>query len=144
MNITLYANKSAPNVISKSIGAIETVSGHLNEACSVTSPSITLAYSSNALSANYLYIPAFSRYYYINDKVIDGDTITITAEVDPLMSFQSGVLNSQVIAERSSSNYDGYLNDPYVIGEVGYNYHTMAFPYTFANTGTYVVMTTGS
>lgn len=144
MNITLYSNRSAPEVMSKNISAIETVSGHLNEACSVETPEVTLIYSSNALSANYLYIPAFSRYYYIRDKIIDGDTIRLVTEVDPLMSFQSGILNSEVIAERSSSTYDAYLNDPFVIGEVGYNYHTTAFPYTFANTGTYVVMTTGS
>lgn len=144
MQIVLYRNNDQHNVLSKSLTSIDTVTGHLNAPCSVENPTITFSYDVNLINANYAYIAAFDRYYYITGRVVDGDTIRVSMQVDPLMSFQSAILASDVIAERSSSTYDEYLSDPYVIGEVGYNYHTMAFPYTFNSGGTYVIITTGS
>lgn len=62
--------------------------------------------------ANYVYIPEFKRYYYINDIiVVTNALIQINTDVDVLMSFKDDILNLDAFIGRNEYNYDDTLVD---------------------------------
>lgn len=63
---------------------------------------------------NYVYIPAFGRFYYINKMIArERNMIEIYMQVDVLQSWKTGILNNEAILERSEqkSNVNAYFND---------------------------------
>lgn len=91
----------------------------LKETCGMLTPIIIM--STNVIDKNYVYIPLFSRYYFItNIKRIDNDRIEISCKVDVLMSFKEDILKLKVIATRSSNNYNQYLLDKAIAVENDY------------------------
>lgn len=116
MNITLYNNASSNNTVHKSITAIgNTLTCNTNEPMDVMNPRISVNYNAAYLAANYMYIPEFGRYYYIeNIEIQNGNILYISGHVDVLMSFWNSFKNSPCIANRSSSNYDEYIEDSMV------------------------------
>lgn len=65
------------------------------------------------LNCNYCQIPLFNRFYFLKYQ-IEGNLVRCALTSDPIVSFKSDVLNADVIAERSSSNFEKYLADGYV------------------------------
>lgn len=62
--------------------------------------------------ANYVYIPEFKRYYYINDIiVVTNALIQINTDVDVLMSFKDDILTLDAFIGRNEYNYDDTLVD---------------------------------
>ena len=102
MEIVLYQNVSEPNVVTKFIAEVTTLTGSLREASSVTNPVIRVEMS-NPVTANYAYISEFSRYYYINDIVcLRTNLWELHLRVDVLMSFASGIKASMAIVEETT------------------------------------------
>ena len=111
MDLVLYKNLSDLNHISKNITALATVSALLKNETEITTPVVRLK-SAMPPGANYCYIPAFERYYYINKQnIIPGGINELTLQCDVLMSFKSTILNSTVIAERSTNHCNKSLPD---------------------------------
>lgn len=107
MTIEFYKNSSPINYVNKSITLTDNLNCELKENCSVIEPIIEV-YDSNALNANYMYIPLFSRYYFITDiTTTQYNTIIVTGHVDVLMSFKNAILNAQGVIARNQ-----YLNTP--------------------------------
>lgn len=116
IEITLYNNSSDNDEVHKRITSLTTRHCDIFEDCSIQRPRLKVAMGDNIINANYLYIPKFSRYYYIENMTIyDGAYVVIDARVDVLMSFWNSFKNSQCIATRSSSNYDNYIEDPEIL-----------------------------
>ena len=98
------------NVIGKSWTNETKVEGKLIYDNSVSEPVILL--EGNYLSYNYCYVPFFNRFYYIGDYVVTRQTmVEIHLKVDPLQSFKTEILNSNVMVSRSQKNPNFYLND---------------------------------
>lgn len=111
MEIVLYENLSDLNHISKNIIALATVSALLKNETEITAPVVRLK-SAMPPAANYCYIPAFERYYYINKQnIIPGGINELSLQCDVLMSFKSTILVSTVIAERSTNHCNKSLPD---------------------------------
>lgn len=111
MDIVLYKNLSDLNHISKNIISLATVSAVLKNETEITSPVIRLK-TAMPPGANYCYIPAFERYYYINKQnIIPGGINELSLQCDVLMSFKSIILDSTVIAERSTNHCNKSLPD---------------------------------
>ena len=111
MDIVLYKNLSDLNYISKNIIALATVSALLKNETEITSPVVRLN-SAMPPAANYCYIPAFERYYYINKQnIIPGGINELSLQCDVLMSFKATILDSTVIAERSTNHCNKSLPD---------------------------------
>lgn len=127
MNVTFYNNQSDNNVIDKSLSGIKSVGIVGFEESSVMTPSVLVRYDSSLFNANYFYIDAYSRYYYITDiEIIDGKRIRIKGRVDVLMSFD--VKSIECIAARQSGAYNLYIPDNEVT-RVAYNrIQTKEFP----------------
>lgn len=114
--VRLYNNASDNRVVHKAITKIGTDrTCQITENCDVTNPRIILNMNAGDISANYMYIPNFNRYYYITGiTILNGNQTEITGHCDVLMSFWNSFKNSQCTAGRSSSNYDEYIDDPMV------------------------------
>lgn len=111
--IVLYVNKSENNKLDKSISRLTSYMGTLRDECSIIDPVITFQASlSTFAGANYLYIGAFKRYYFIRDIVsISNGLVEVTAHVDVLMSFADGIRSNTAIIRKNANTYNLYLND---------------------------------
>ena len=65
---TLYKNSAEMHRVDKSayLELVGTVSGVFRDETSITNISITIQYDT-VIDFNYVYIPAFNRYYYVTD-----------------------------------------------------------------------------
>lgn len=63
------------------------------------------------IAYNYCYIPAFSRYYFIDDIVFNRGVWVLSCSVDVLASFKSEIGSSSQYVLRSASNSDGKIID---------------------------------
>lgn len=110
MNIVLYLNASEPNVVAKVITVVATLTGSLREPSSVTNPVIRIEMG-NPVEANYVHIPDFNRYYYIDDIVsLRTNLWELHLKVDVLMSFASSIKNSLAVVEETSLEGDERVN----------------------------------
>lgn len=90
---------------------------------------------------NYMYIPEFGRYYFITNITGDaGNRAFVHGHVDVLMTYQDEIKQCKCIANRSTSNYNWYLQDSRrLINAYPYNsYHLIN---TLETPNTIVMMT---
>lgn len=144
MQIDFYKNTVPKNRLYRNLTGHLVSQGHLIDPCDVLNPVIKMAYNAYHVNINYCYIPDFGRYYFIEDYVIEGDTVTLHMHVDVLYTYRNTILQSQCIALRSSSHGNLYLKDDFVQFENGWIYNYSKFPYEFDDeTGTYLLYITG-
>lgn len=112
-NINFYVNNSENERITKDLTSVTSMTGNLRDECSVTDPVIVIEGDlSSLVGVNYMYIPTFNRYYYINDmRSIRKNFIEINAHVDVLMSFAEGILDNTAIVKKQENAWNLYLND---------------------------------
>lgn len=114
MTITLYKNTSDNRVVNKSLTLVKTVTGDLKTDCSVVEPQLEIDYDSGLLDCNYVYIPAFNRYYFAK-LTTSTQRVIIDCKVDVLKTAYDYIKNNDCIVRRSaqSTKYNLYLDDPY-------------------------------
>lgn len=144
MTVDIYKNSSPLNYVNKSIALVDNLECDLKEDCDITNPVIEV-YGTNALNGNYMFIPLFSRYYYITKMITENiDTILITGHVDVLMSFQSALLKSQGIIGRQENIWNAYFNDN-MMRKLAYpRIQTKKFTKSFNNDPTYILICSGN
>ena len=95
MNMNLYSYSGDPRRLNKYLNSVATVNIiAITDDTDILNPAIII--NTRAFNFNYVYIPAFNRYYFVNFV---------------LMSHKSSILSSTVLANRSSSNNNPYLKD---------------------------------
>lgn len=128
---TLYINSSNPNVITKSLSGETPCPCDFKNPMDVENPVVYIGADGAYANYNYMYIPAFGRYYFA--KCVGGTSQTLTFECtsDPLMSFKSAILNSKAVISRNPWMYDLYVPDPNLPLES----RTVKATFKFPNTG---------
>lgn len=112
MDIILYNTTDDSRKLNKTLTAIKTISVRLKDDTDIMHPVIELDAANLPTTANYCYIAAFNRYYFINQQGIKiGRDLTLTLAVDVLMSFKEKILNSRVIAAKSTNRCNKNLPD---------------------------------
>lgn len=113
MELNLYTNNSADNVVTKSITLLTTMTGTLRENCSIVDPVITVENINNAIAAvcNYAFIPQFARYYFVRNITLSGKLWIISMHVDVLASFQTPLKSLDAVIARNENRYNLYLQD---------------------------------
>ena len=108
----LYINSSNPNVINKSLSGETSCPCDFKNPMDVENPVVYINAEDTYATYNYMYIPAFGRYYFA--KCVGGTSHTLTFECtsDPLMSFKTAILNSKAVVARNPWKYDLYVADP--------------------------------
>lgn len=146
MNIVLYQNISEPMVVDKFITEVATLEGSLRHETPVSSPRILIEGTFPA-NVNYVYIPDFSRYYYVDEIThYRAEAWYLSLRCDVLMSFKQGIRNSQVIVEETATLPAGgnmYLPGDAFVSTVKKKTDVVPFPQGFENDPYYILLTAG-
>ena len=114
MYVSFYKCADDPKKVNKSLTSIGTLSNitiNPTDTMSMTKPVLVMAYDSKYLTANYVYISEFDRYYHCSVSIAPGRRCIVNCVVDPLYTFRSGLLNIPVTVIRSESAGINYVPD---------------------------------
>lgn len=101
--VTLYNCSDDRRVVNKTLSAARILQCTFLASSSVIKPQLRLSWVDAMPTYNYMYIPAFGRYYFIDDIVADtGGAAIISASVDVLMSYQAALLNCPAVVVRAA------------------------------------------
>lgn len=113
--ISLYITKDDKRKVNKTVSVVaKDVACQFFDNCSILAPSLLLDFNSNYLTTNYIYIPNFKRYYYVdNITVLKGNHIQLNCSVDVLKSNASAIekINCTVVRTAQSGKQQLYLDD---------------------------------
>lgn len=122
------------------------MSGNLRHPSNVVSPDILIEIANPSLF-NYMYIPDFGRYYYIDEmESVRTGLWRIAATVDVLMSFQEEILNLNVTVSDLSSgepNASTYMEGEQWKATVKTKTDVIQFPQGLLDSGEYILITSG-
>lgn len=110
-NVDLYINSSDKNVMNKNITFLATAECEFKTPLDIENPTIYLNADVAYTACNYIYIAQFGRYYYAKPTGGTSNTVTLTCQSDPLMSFKTGILASKAVVSRNAWHYDKYISD---------------------------------
>ena len=134
MEATFYYNKSASNVVGKTLELVETMSGSFKQPFNVLDPTLQLSKAIDVLTYNYVYIPDVERYYYVTSQpVYQHGYYEISLHEDVLESTKTDFLPLPAIIARQQSKYNAYLNDDRYPVLAKQQVNTLAFPNGFSN-----------
>ena len=149
MQINLFTYNKERNRVNKTDYLFNrfALDGYLKTNTSIIDPVIVIEKSNPALYGyNYLYIPDFKRYYYINDiKQIRNNLWQISAHVDTLFSFMNDIVQNKAIIEKTESITESnmYLNDgSFVTDSRKYN-EVLPFSNGLSLNGSYILICAG-
>lgn len=130
MTVIIYRNLSEGNVVDKNISEIVQVNGTLRSGTSVLNPSITFESSSvGIISANYIYIVEWERYYFVNEITnIRNNLWSFSCHVDVLMTYRNIIRQQSAIIARQEFLYNLYLDDDKFLVNAPRMIVTKAFP----------------
>ena len=133
MECILYKTTSNEKALHKELTKISTVEVEWKSNTDILHPTVILGGS--LPQANYLYIPAFGRYYFIKNMKVDSarNVIEIECDVDVLMSYADSLSQLQCVVARQENEYNTYLADNSFLA---YSYPSIvqkAFPKGFTN-----------
>ena len=120
MQVILYKNSAPPNKVNKSANLSNTTDYHnciftQKNALDILHPSVLLDMNidiGDVRKYNYMYIPKFSRYYFIDSISAEGGFIRIDGRCDVLMSHRADILASkQYVIRSQTKNPSPYLED---------------------------------
>lgn len=146
MEITLCVTSSERHAIRKTLQNSLELTGALRGESSVINPSFIIELD-NPSQYNYCYIPAFNRYYFItNITSVRTNIWRIDCSVDVLMSFQTEILNLDVIV--SDLSIGEPQTETYMQGEqwattVKNKTDIINFPSGLLDDGEYILITSG-
>lgn len=115
MKIYLYTCSAEVRRVNKApyLNNRSVVNGALKENSSVIDPTVTIA-GSNLSQYNYMYIPDFNRYYFINNVInLYNNMWEIHGHVDVLYTYGAEIRKNKAIVDRAASGKDSnlYLDD---------------------------------
>lgn len=104
---TIEIGKSTDDIrtLDKNFVAVKTITNaRIKEPCDILYPSVIVNYDSSITKCNYVYIPEWDRYYYIDNITVSaGHTLTLNCVVDVLNSFKDEIKNLTVNVERNEN-----------------------------------------
>ena len=114
MQLVLYKNNSARNVLNKNLTQVSKLDGGFNYSTSLLNPEFSFDNNIKPNAFNYMYIPDFHRYYYCDVLTKPGNGSfggIIRGEVDVLMSYKDAILSSQVEVTECNQFNDNVSKD---------------------------------
>lgn len=113
-SVDFYNNESPVEKIGKTLINKHTVSDViLKRDTSILRPVLLIASIQQIYFYNYMYIPEFGRYYFIDDiRSVHDNLWEVSAHVDVLETYKDSILTNQAVIRRQQNRYNTYLNDP--------------------------------
>ena len=144
MEIRLCTNLSENNKIDKNITEIARVEATLRDETSIINPSILYGGAYPA-GCNYVYIYAFSRWYFVKNITSVRDGLwRIDCHVDVLESFKTEIKAQTAVVSRQENNWNLYLNDGFFRTYQNPGINKAVFPTHFSkNDHRFILITAG-
>ena len=147
ITVKLHQTSSPRNKIGKTLDAGLDFSCCLKDDCSILNPRLDIFTDADITGRNYLYIPAFGRYYFIDDIVSTNNGYwTITAHVDVLETYKDQIKANRAVIRRQENVFNLYLDDPDFQVYNYENIQTLQFAATtdLSKSLQYVIVTNGA
>lgn len=140
MRIILYKTVSERIKINKVLEEELELVGSLRDASSITTPSILL--QMNPVDYNYVYIPDFKRYYYINSiTAMRNKAFLIDLKCDVLMSYSNEIKELKGVVSRL--NTGSQYSTRQITTEVLEDTRRIDYDYSFTEDGSYILIGKG-
>lgn len=112
MRVELYINNSEVEKVVKNLTTLQSLEGTLREATSILNPTIKIEGLTDIDKINYMYIPDFGRYYFVNDiRSIRNNLYEVSAHVDVLMTYAEQIKQQKAVIRRQENVWNTYLDD---------------------------------
>ena len=116
IKIVLYKNRADNRKLNKSskLSKIKTLDAHLKDDTSIIEPTLVCSLLSHAKlrECNYLYIPDFDRYYFINNIIEKtGRVFEIACHIDVLQTYKDDIKAITALILRQENVYHPYIED---------------------------------
>ena len=111
--VRLYDLAKRENSTKRPTGDGTSLSCILRRGSSAMSPALEFDFGpdGNPLNYNYMYIPSFNRYYFIENWTFSNPLWVATASVDVLATYKSQIGSTSLYVLRSSASHDGAITD---------------------------------
>lgn len=109
-----YCNNSDNRVVNKNLTLLGSGDCAVKGECSILSPTFTITGMSDSTAArcNYIYIPNWNRYYYVDDINAEvGRGFEISCHVDVLKTYASQIKSLNGFIRRQEYEYNDYIPD---------------------------------
>ena len=115
MTVKFYKTSSDPLQLSKYLTNELTLTVETTDNVDIENPTFLLDLTGAKMERNFAYVPAWGKYYFLREpQIVNGNHVEISGSIDPLMSNRNAILNAQIIADRSASDYENYMDDELV------------------------------
>lgn len=122
--VNLYTLAKRDNSTKRPAGDPVEYDCRLKDGCSILTPAIKLDLGLDIAPSqyNYAYIPAFGRYYFIEDWFFNERLWTANLNVDVLATYKTQIGNSSLYVMRAAGASDGDIIDTLYPAKTGCNY----------------------
>ena len=122
--VNLYTLSKRDNSTKQPTGTPAEYDCILKDGCSILTPAIQLdlGLSTDPSQYNYAYIPAFGRYYFIEDWFFNERLWTANMRVDVLATYKTQIGNSSLYVMRAAGAQDGSIIDTLYPAKTGCSY----------------------
>lgn len=137
VTLELYKVTNQPNELTKTLNNAVIVNGSFRS--EIDSMDVIVEIESNTYDFNYVYIPSLNKYYFLQNLVhVNAKIIRMQLHCDVLMTYKTDILASYGLVIQG-----GAINPYYssIESDSRQTIRRVTFPYTFNNTGNYVLVT---
>lgn len=147
MQFTLYTMLDEKSVVTKNLTTAVTLVGNVLQETSVVNP-VFLIEAQSISPLNYMYVPDFGRYYFINDVAsVRTNLWRVSCSVDVLMSFNDYIYKLEAIIDKQENKFQSnlFLNDGSFVSDSRLGIEIVPFPEDkgFEREGMYILTTLG-
>lgn len=135
--LELYKVTNQPNELTKTLNNAVIVNGSFRS--EIDSMDLIVEIESNTYGFNYVHIPSLNKYYFLQNIVhVNQKIIRMLLHCDVLMTYKADILASYGLVIQG-----GTINPYYssIDSDSRQTIRRVTFPYTFNNTGNYVLVT---
>lgn len=139
--VNLYSLSKRDNSTKRPAGAPAEYDCILKDGCSIFTPSIKLdlGLTADPSQYNYAYIPAFGRYYFIEDWFFTDRLWIANLNVDVLATYKTQIGNSSLYVMRAAGAHDGNIIDTLYPAKTGCSYASDTKGNPWNTTGCFVI-----
>lgn len=137
VTLELYKVLNQPNELTKTLNNAVIVNGSFRS--EIDSMDVIVEIESNTYDFNYVHIPSLNKYYFLQNIVhVNAKIIRMLLHCDVLMTYKTDILASYGLVTQG-----GTINPYYssIDSDSRQTIRRVTFPYTFNNTGNYVLVT---
>lgn len=139
--VNLYSLSKRDNSTKQPAGTPVEYDCILKDGCSIFTPSIKLdmGLSADPSQYNYAYIPAFGRYYFIEDWFFTDRLWIANLNVDVLATYKTQIGNSSLYVMRAAGAHDGNIIDTLYPAKTGCSFASDTKGNPWNTTGCFVI-----